>query len=158
MRTILIACVVLTSVSGCASLRDSRVNPKNWFSQTKSAKDDSLIPELSVIQKSRQKVYSGTPVFALTQAHLRHAIGGKILEIHGVMDKIGSYDIKIIQDPDTTDQTLRLVVKSVSPRGAPIGNQAAREFTAATFLTTQELAGWKTIQVQSQSNTIILRP
>ncbi|WP_323764693.1 hypothetical protein [Marinovum sp.] len=160
-KLVLASLVVATSLAGCASVRDSRANPFNWFGQSQSvavapAESDvnTLIPERRAFFGKRDAPpYPGGLVEQVTEMHVRQLAGGALVEVTGVLTSIEGYDVRLLPLEDADPATLSYEFRAIQPRyGAGVGPARARTVTAAIRLTDQELAGVRTIRVVAQGN------
>ena len=157
MRTFVSIVILSLALSGCSSIRNSKVNPLNWFNGETQSTQKSLIPEENMLRRRPKVVYAGIPVYFVTAAALEKTLDGKILRIDAKSDRIGAADIRIEDLPDQGDGILRVVVKAVTPLGAPVGSERAREIAAARFFSQQDLEKYKAIDVNSANNVLRVR-
>ncbi|GGA97143.1 hypothetical protein [Allosediminivita pacifica] len=156
-------------LSGCATVRDSRVNPFNWFGggsgggrvvQSADAAANPLIPQRrnSVLRNDAPEVYPGRPVGQIAELSFEPRPGGAILRVTGVADTPNVFDVRLTraeaaEEPGTVTFTLE-AVQAQGPAGATV---AARSVTAAAWLADQELAGVSEIRVQGARNVQVAR-
>ena len=124
---LLLSTLVLT---GCATVRDSRVNPFNWFGKARSApiaqssaQANPLIPQTSSIfsrKRNSNAVYNGRPVDQITDLTIERVPGGILLRATGLAARQGLYDVQLV--PQNKDElpvdgvlTYRQRAKSLSP-------------------------------------------
>jgi hypothetical protein len=158
MRAVGSIVILSLMLSGCSTIRDSRVNPLNWFKNDEPAARKSLIPEENRILKRNVAPYAGTPVYFVTAAAMEPTLDGKLLRITAQTDRMGAAEVRIEDMADQGDGIVRVVIKAVVPAGAPVGTEANRTITAARFFSAQDLIGLKAIDVNSANNVIRLRP
>jgi hypothetical protein len=157
MRAIGSILILSLALSSCTSLRNSRVNPLNWFKPETSAGKKSLIPQESMLRRKPKVIYAGTPVHVINLATFEPTIDGKILRIAAQTASMGASDIRIETLDDQGDGVMRLVVKAVLPAGAPTGTDKNRAISAARFFSNQDLEKYKTFEVSGANNSIRLR-
>lgn len=169
MRKQVLAMLVVTmSVTACGSVRDSRLNPFNWFGRSTStsvavssdkAAVNPLIPRRnSIFAKKDAPAYAGTLVQAVTDMRVRRVPGGAVVEVTGVFTSQGSYDVRLIKVEDTDPGTLTYEFRALQPRQTTgLGTQLSRTVTAARDLTDQDLAGIRTIRVVAKQNVRTVR-
>ncbi|WP_417525750.1 hypothetical protein [Marinovum sp.] len=160
-KLVLASLVVTTSLAGCATVRESRVNPFNWFGRSQSvevspgeSEVNTLIPERRAFFGKRDAPpYAGELVEQVTELHVRRVGGGALIEVSGVLTSIEGFDVRLIPVEDGDAGTLSYEFRAVQPQyGTGVGNAHARAVTAAVKLTDQELAGVQTIRVLARNN------
>ncbi|KAA8605871.1 hypothetical protein AL036_16950 [Salipiger aestuarii] len=168
--TLSVLIVASIAVSGCATVRESRVNPFNWFGgsssepvaqATGSGGANPLIPEKRgsfFRPDDTEEVYPGWPVGTIDELLIERRPGGAIIRVTGIADRAGPFDVRLTEDaaqsgPSTLAYTLR-ALQSAGPRNAGVN---ARKVTAALWLTEQELAGIQEIRVTGASNALVTR-
>lgn len=160
MNRFAIICLAGSLLTGCSTIKESRVNPMNWFGATATAATtDSLIPTENALTRSRRApAYAGVPIAQLQSVALRNAIGGKILEVQALSARLGASDLRFIDVPNNDPRVREIRLHAVTPTRAGVGTIAARSVTAAKFFTDQDLAGLTKITVLSGTNSISVRP
>ncbi len=153
-------------LTGCSTVRDSRVNPFNWFGgsrsvavQSESAAANPLIPAsrgngLLRINKSAGP-YLGQPINQISELLIERRPGGAILRASGVADRQGPFDVRLLLQPVQTPGTLAYTLSAVQTAGARDASPWSRTVTAALWLTDQELAGIRTIRVTGRTNELV---
>lgn len=134
-------------VSGCAQVRESRVNPFNWFGQD----EEVTVVEPVVVGDPRPLVSQIASVSTDT------APGGVILRVVGVSDQQGYFAGALLPQPSAPGvlaYTFRVVPPPTATR---VSTQASREIVLAVFLSDQSLAGVRQIQVSGATNTRAVR-
>ncbi|AUC55581.1 MAG: hypothetical protein ACU0CC_07520 [Sagittula sp.] len=151
-------------LSGCGGVRESRLNPFNWFGGSTSVRtevraDDPaynpLIPvrEESVFRRKKDESYGGIAVDEVTGLFVERRPGGALVRATGVTRYQGAYDVKLVEvENETTDDTLVYALRAEQYVG-PTGPVSARTVTAATWLTDNELALVRSIVVKARNNT-----
>ncbi|WP_299041644.1 hypothetical protein [uncultured Tateyamaria sp.] len=170
MRLTLPALLVLTlTLSACAAVRDSAVNPLNWFGGSRSepirpdprAETNPLIPQntragLFSSLRDQAEIYVGTPVDQVTDLVIERVPGGAIVRATGIVDQDRVYDIRLTTDNDENipvDGVLTYQLRGVhSDRPTRTLSQRVRTVTAARRLTDQELSEIRVIRVEGRRN------
>ncbi|WP_147104718.1 hypothetical protein [Tateyamaria sp. syn59] len=171
MPKILPALLVATlTLSACGAVRDSRVNPFNWFGGSRSepirpdprAETNPLIPEQTRaplfrnLRGDREVVYVGTPIDQVTDLVIERVPGGAIVRATGVVDQDDVYDIRLTTDSDENepvDGVLTYQLRGIHLAGSSRTlSQRVRTVTAARRLTDQELAEIRVIRVEGRRN------
>lgn len=157
---ILVAALVLTS---CGRIRDSRVNPFNWFGRAESRQIDEtpdknpLIPRRSLLAPSEAQD-NRTPVQQLTSLVIERTPSGAIIRAEGVSARQGAYELGLrpIEDAEVPEDTLRYAFVAYQPQMS-VGTEASRRVVAATQLTNQELLTIRRIEVVGAANVLTAR-
>ncbi|GGX46004.1 hypothetical protein GCM10007385_11890 [Tateyamaria omphalii] len=170
MRLILPALLIATlTLSACAAVRDSRVNPINWFGNSRSgpvqpdprAATNPLIPEtrragLFSSLREQTELYVGTPIDQVTDLVIERVPGGAIVRATGIASEDRVYDVRLTTESDENvpvDGTLTYQLRAVhSDRPTRRLSQRVRTVTAARRLTDQELAEIRVIRVEGLRN------
>lgn len=148
--TIFLALTVALSAAGCDRVRDSKLNPFNWFGQSEEA--PAVIPETA----------SGIPsdprslVAQVVTLEVATAPGGAIVRANGLPPTQGWWDAELVAEnggePVDGVMTYRFVV--AQPIGAkPASTPQSREVTAAAFLSNIDLASISRIVVTGATNS-----
>lgn len=160
---LLISAMTLTA---CGAVRDSRVNPLNWFGQSRSApvvaqevNTNPLIPTKSGLfakRRAEREVYVGNQIDQVTGLVIERVPGGAIVRATGLTKSQGVHSIRLT--PETKDETpvdgvLTYRIEGIQPASAqPIGSEHTRTVVVARTLTNQELRDVRTIRVVAARN------
>lgn len=148
--TIFLALTVALSVAGCDRVRDSKLNPFNWFGRSEEA--PAVIPETA----------SGIPndprtlVAQVVTLDVATAPGGAIVRANGLPPTQGWWDAELVAEnggkPVDGVMTYRFVV--AQPIGVkPASTPQSREVTAAVFLSNIDLEAISRIVVTGATNS-----
>ncbi|MEM9967842.1 MAG: hypothetical protein AAF755_07060 [Pseudomonadota bacterium] len=162
------SCLVLTA---CASVRDSRINPFNWFGRAQSETlvetqetTNPLIPRRSGLfarARAEQDVYQGRAFEQVTDLKIDRTPSGAIIRATGLAARQGIYEVQLTpanDDEIPVDGVLTYRLEGVRPeRNTPIGSPPTREVTAARWLTTNQLQGVRSIRVEGLLNAQVVR-
>ena len=169
-KTILALLASTLLVSACGTVRDSRINPLNWFGPARSApsapeeSNNPLIPQRSGLFARRAvevDTYEGRPFEQITDLTIEPVPGGAILRATGLAARQGIYAVQLT--PATIDETpvdgvLTYRLEGVRPdKPTPQGSRPTREVIAGRRLTDQMLAGVREIRVEGQMNALVSR-
>lgn len=173
LSVLVISALVLTS---CGTVRDSRLNPFNWFGRSQSVpvntsaatgEANPLIPArrsgvtniLGIRTNDSEPIpYAGRPIATVTDLVIERRPGGAILRATGVADMPGPFDVRLVPQPDaSTDGSLSFTLSAEQQPGPRNASVAARSVTVAVFLTDQELAGISDIRVAGRDNIQVSR-
>lgn len=158
IAVLLISALVVTS---CGTVRNSRLNPLNWFGGSESrpvqTSDDAVNPLIpkrraSVFRSQQDDNYAGTALGEVTELVVERRPGGAIIRATAVADYQDAYDLKLVKVPEeSTDTVLTYAFRGLQPRRVQ-GPAASRTHTAAVWLTDNDLLGIRTIQVKGARN------
>ena len=147
MRLPIIAVLVLaTLLGGCARLKESRLNPLNWFGQARPA----TVTTLYVRPEDQRPL-----VAEVTMLKVEPYPGGALVRATGLPPTQGYWEAELVAQP--LDDQGRLVYEfRVFPPPEPLaaGSATSRQITVAAALGTIALQGVKTIVVQGASNAL----
>ncbi len=147
MKLPIIAVVVLaTALGGCARLKESRVNPFNWFGPGRQAEAS----ELYLSPEDTRAL-----VAQVTLLKVEPYPGGAIVRATGVPPTQGYWDAELVAQP--VDEQGRLVYEFRAfppPLPAAAGAPFARQITVAATLSNIELQGVTSIVVQGAGNAL----
>jgi hypothetical protein len=171
MRKTFILLLLSTVLVACGSIRESRINPFNWFGQSRSEaivpveeNTNPLIPRRGGLfsrGRAREAVYQGTPFEQVTDLKIERVPGGAIIRATGLAARQGIYDVQLTpenEDEEPVNGVLTYRLEGIRPeRATPVGAAPTREVTAARALTDQQLRGVRTIRVEGQLNAQVAR-
>lgn len=165
-------CAVLT---GCGTVRDSALNPFNWFGRSQEVPvEQTATAEASnpLIPQQRQGIFARaraaedvrtptTPITTLAELRVERVPGGAIIHARGIDSYANSFEAGLL--PETADESpvdgvLVYSFRRRVPEGTqPGGAEATREITVARFVSDQTLRGVRTIRVEAASNARAVR-
>ncbi|OIQ30216.1 MAG: hypothetical protein BM562_10350 [Alphaproteobacteria bacterium MedPE-SWcel] len=167
MRITLGALLIGTLVlSSCGGWRESRVNPGNWFGQSREARaepivDESLNPLIPQENKERANLLGrrdepedrSLPIAKIMDLRIERTPVGAIVTVVGEAARNGAYDASLVpaetQDAGRLEYTFRVTY----PKSATYsGTAATRTIRAAVSLSNQDLAGVRVIRVVGAEN------
>ena len=171
MRKTLPLILSATLVLGaCASVRESSVNPLNWFGQSRSEpvatveNTNPLIPKKGGLFSNKRKadaIYNGRPFEQVTNLVIERIPGGAIVRATGLAARQGIYSVRLTpanEDETPVDGVLTYRLEGIRPTAqTAIGSKPTREVIAARPLTDQQLAGVRRIRVEGQLNAQVAR-
>lgn len=168
--TILLAASV--SLGACGVVRNSALNPTNWFDRSTSEAikvvDEEpvnlLIPQKSGLfakKSSEEANYDGKPFDEIVDLTIERIAGGAIIRATGRADRQGIYSVRltpVVEDETPVNGVLTYRLEGVKPdANTAVGASATREVTAARKLTDQDLRGVRTIRVEGVRNAQVAR-
>ena len=167
-RSIAASLILVLTLSGCGAVRDSRINPFNWFGGDRAAAPaateepeevNPLIPRERQGLFSRARAdrdeYKGQPVDVIKNLTIERTQNGAIIRATGVARFINTYDVRLQAENDgvPVDGVLNLTLESVAPpRPISSGTERQREVIAAVSVTAQDLEGVNVIRVAGTQN------
>ena len=146
---ILAVLILATALGGCARLRESRLNPLNWFGPSREA----VVTDLYVRPEDPRAL-----VAQVTQLKVEPYPGGAIVRATGVPPTQGYWEAELVAQP--LDENGQLVFEfRVFPPVVPAtaGTPYSRQITVAAALSTIALQGVTTIVVQGSANALSAR-
>ncbi len=155
-----LAALVLT---GCGSVRESRLNPFNWFGGSREVATVSagevnpLLPanQGGVLQRPDQ-VYAGVPIDEILELQIDRTRSGAIIVARGLAARQGPYEVRLTPlDEDETPQDGVLsysfdVIYSAS--NTDVGPEQTRRVTVARSIGNQTLAETRIVRVVGARN------
>ena len=164
-KSVAVVVVLSMTVAGCSGWRDSRMNPGNWFGNSRaearapaptSAQTNPLIPEeTSIFRRGPTKeVYTGTMVDQIVTLDVEKTSAGAIVKATGQTLQQGAFDVRLVpgSDDGPVDGVLTLEMKAIQPTDTPQGPERVRRVTAGYFVTNQDLRAIRNIRVVAERN------
>ena len=152
-KTLPLLLAATLALTACATVRESRINPFNWFGGAEEEVIEAA-PPVDGIEDPRGLVT------ALTDLTVDRAPGGAIITAYALPQTQGYWDTVLIAENDgrTVDGVLTLQFRATPPFDAqPTGTDRSRQITAVIFLSNQDLEFVRTIEVKSQTNILRAR-
>ncbi len=168
-KTLPLILAATLALGACATIRESRVNPLNWFGNATSepveVKENTnpLIPQntgLFARSRAENEVYKGAPFDQVTDLTVERIPGGAIIRATGLAERQGIYQVQLTPEDDEVpvDGVLTYRLEGIRPEGpTPVGSQPTREVTAGVRLTDQQLEGVRQIRVEGARNALVTR-
>lgn len=138
---LLCLCVAL---AGCGGMRDSKLNPFNWFGRSEEVQKVALPKAPQDRRGLVQQVLT---------LNVEETSGGAIIRATGLPPTQGYWDAELVALP--LDESGRLVLEfRIFPpiEKANVGTPPSREVTVALFLTNYKLSQIREIVVQGETN------
>ena len=169
-KTLTVLLVSSLFVTACG-IRDSRINPLNWFGRAQSepiAKEtkpvNPLIPRTNgLFSRSRdeKEAFAGRPFEQVIDLTVERIPGGAIIRATGLAARQGIYEVQLTpanEDETPVDGVLTYRIEGLRPsRRTRVGTQPTREVTAGRQLTDRELRGVTEIRVEALTNALVAR-
>lgn len=164
--TVLIATLTL---SACGTIRDSRVNPFNWFGNARSepverdtrAETNPLIPVADrggLFRSTRDVVeeYRGVPVDQVSGLVIERVPGGAIVRATGISAFDNPFAVRLsptTDDFEPVDGVLTFRLEAERPRRpSRTTSTRVRTVTAGLYLSDRELRDVRVIRVEGERN------
>lgn len=153
-KAILTAVALGVALSGCASMKDSRFNPFNWFGR----RAPEAVPEGEagpVPVAVDPRPLAGE----IVDLKLERIPGGAILRATALPPTQGWWDAALVAAP-AGDGLLVFDLRAWPPKAdeVPEGTRASRTLTVALYLTDNDLAGIGRIVVRGPGSEQSVRP
>lgn len=156
--------IAALGLSGCGYVRDSRLNPFNWFGSAEAreltpeeaaAATNPLIPERSAFA-NKPDTDLRDRIAGLESLAIERIPGGAILRVTGISSSVRSFDVGLRELPGDAG-VARYEMVTYLPEVPATGPVQTRRYTAAVRLSDTELARVRTIEVLSASNALTTR-
>lgn len=160
--------VATLTLSACGTVRDSRLNPFNWFGRSQSQvvvadtreETNPLIPERNqglFDNFRRQEIVIPTnPVDQISDLVIERVPGGAIVRASGITTHRGPFNVLLVpqtEDEVPVDGVLSYSLEAARPASAPQGGpERIRTVTAARHLTDNQLRNVRVIRVAGVRN------
>ncbi|WP_299281951.1 hypothetical protein [uncultured Tateyamaria sp.] len=169
LRTVSIF-VALIALTACATVRDSRVNPANWFGRNepqpvRRSEEPKEVNPLMPVDRGpglfaslrASDEYFGTPIDQVSELVIERVPGGAIVRATAIADIDDVYDVRLIPENDDLepdeDGVLVYQVQGVHPlERRRTTSQRQRTFVVADRITDRKLADIRSIRVEGERN------
>lgn len=147
-RQIVIVIALLGVLGGCSRISESRLNPFNWFGRDRAVE----VQAVDVVTDPRPLVAQ------VINVSIERAPGGAILRAVGLPPRQGYWAPELIETGRANGVVAFHFRLAEPPAPTRVSTQVSREVVVATFLTDQDLAGVREIQViGSQASRAVRR-
>lgn len=147
-KPVLAAMAMVLVLGACGSVRDSRVNPLNWFSRDST---ETLAPRSGWTGQADRRAL--VPV--VSELEVIPTTGGAVVRASGVTATQGWWDVELraLNDARPVDGVLVYEFVVAEPRRATgTSTEASRTVTAGVKLTNSRLVGVRSIVVRGAQN------
>lgn len=149
-KPLLALMVVVLTVSACGRIRDSRLNPFNWFGRSEPVAVQPGGPELA--PDGRRLVAE------VTSLVLDRTAGGVIVRAVGLPPTQGFWEAELVARPIDENGALVYDFRVFPPpREGEVSTRQSREIVVAAFLSNQRLERVSQISVQGERNALATR-
>lgn len=154
-RQVIISGLVLSLLAGCATVKESRFNPLNWFGKSEAVAVDENGQNVTVLKTLAPR--KGYPVFVdtrplapqISELQMVKSASGAIVTATAALPSAGYYDAELVAAPSDRADTLVFDFRLRAPsETVPALSPAQRQITAAKSLSNTEIAGIRTVIVR----------
>lgn len=140
-----LALTLTVALAGCGGLRDSRLNPFNWFGRS--------APAARVVVETGPQVDPRPLVETVTDMQVDAFRGGAIVRATGLNPTQGYWEAELVELPIDENGVLVLEFRILPPiTRADVSTPRSREVTVGTSLSDIKLAKISRIVVQGKTN------
>ncbi|MFZ1661316.1 MAG: hypothetical protein WAT77_05105 [Paracoccaceae bacterium] len=147
---VMTALVLTMTLADCAKVRDSRLNPFNWFGRSRAAQTQTVLAPNEAAD-GRQLIQQVTAL-EVTKTNY-----GAIVQAKGLPPTQGWWKAELKADnrgkPDENGVVTYRFLVFQPPGPTPVSTVQSRELTAAAFLSTVDLDSISQIVVQGELNS-----
>lgn len=145
-RTLLVTLCAVVVVTGCARIRDSKVNPFNWFGGAKQ-EDRFVLPEENADERGLAP--------AILDMKVEKYSGGVIVRATARTPSQGWWDAELVPRPIDENGVLVFDFRIFPPiTQTPVGNDQSRELTAAASVSSVKMESVRKVVVQGETNAL----
>lgn len=151
-RKLPVTLLVLLALASCGTIRDSRVNPFNWFSSGQDVPEDARSDGDTALFDATA-LSDTTLIASIKNVSVAAVPGGIILTATGVAAAQQFHSAELIKVPNDDPSILTFGFQALPPLGpVRIGTETSREIMVATRLTRQDMAGVRILRVIADQN------
>lgn len=158
MRKVVVSVLVLTLVSGCSRISDSRMNPMNWFDRDTSESETTIVqdvpPIIPVDKIPAQPAERRALIENLEAVEVRDVAGGVLVTAQGRIARRGGFNLQLVRE-GVTDGILTLAFRVQYPQTQTAAS--TQLVTVAQFLSEKEMRGVRGVQVRAANGSTIRR-
>ncbi|MCF2872686.1 hypothetical protein L0664_16570 [Octadecabacter sp. G9-8] len=154
LRTTLLSTAVLLTLSGCARISESRLNPFNWFGNSTEVAQSDPAERRPLVPASRttQIVDTRPMVQSITALSVDRTPSGAIVRATGTAPTQGYFNAELVET-GTSNGVLVLEFRAQAPTGFQAqGTPRSREINAGYVIDAATLADIRTVRVQAATN------
>lgn len=153
-RAILWGTVVLITLSGCARLAESPVNPMNWFGNSREVAAPAAQDTRPLTPQNRrvQIVDGRALVQSVSSLSVDRSPTGAVVRATGIAPTQGYFNAQLV-NTGVSNGVLTLEFRAQPPGGfAPEGSARTRQISAAYAIDTATLNAVRSVRVQAATN------
>jgi len=151
-RGIVLGLLLIATAAGCARVAESRFNPLNWFGRGEAVQ--------TVAPAQGQGVDPANLVAQIVSLRIEQVPGGAIVRATGLPPRQGYYDPELVplNRERPVDGVLTYQFRALPPLAATrSGTPQSREVIVGRFVSSQTLAGVRSIRVAGAQNALAAR-
>ncbi|PJE37465.1 hypothetical protein CVM52_06780 [Pseudooceanicola lipolyticus] len=164
MRKSISLILIASLITASCGWRDSRVNPRNWFGNSRDvpvevvdAEANPLIPRQRRGALAREeRPDASVPIASVIELNVEPTTSGAIVHATGIAERQGAFQARLVPDNpelEPTDGVLSFSFRVLYPNQAtPVGSEFSRTIHEAYSLTLDELARIRVIRVVAAGN------
>jgi len=169
MRISLAILLVTSLAVASCGWRESRVNPRNWFGNSRAvAVETEQVAVNPLIPARRRGVFArpesedlSVPIATITELSVEPTNTGAIIVATGVAERQGPYEVRLVPDNDDLtpeDGVLSFSFRVLYPRkGSAAGGEFTRTVRDGYSISTADLDGVRAIRVAAARNALETR-
>ncbi|MDF0602375.1 hypothetical protein P1J78_16675 [Psychromarinibacter sp. C21-152] len=149
-RRVIAALALVGTVAACGTVRDSPINPLNWFGRSERVATDTSNPAADPRPLVTQ----------IADLRLEQVPGGAIVKATGLPPRQGYYDAALLPMNSglPVDGVMHYQLRAFPPQEPTrAGTPQSRELVVGLFVSDQTLAGIRTIRVSAAQNALAVR-
>ncbi len=154
LRATLLGTAVLLTLSGCARISESRLNPFNWFGSSTEAAVTEPAERRPLVPESRRNVEVDGRILvdSITSLNVDRAPSGAIVRVVGVAPTQGFFNAELV-NRGVENGVLILEFRAQAPNRLEVpGTTRSRQISAAYVIDSIDLSGIRTVRVQAATN------
>lgn len=153
-RATLFGTAVLLTLTGCARISDSPINPLNWFGNSRNIAEAAPqdIRPLTPQNRRVQIVDGRALVQSVTSLSVDRSPTGAVVHAAGIAPSQGYFNAQLV-NAGVSGDVLTLEFRAQAPTGPqPIGTAQSRQISAAYTIDLATVSAVRTIRVQAATN------
>lgn len=154
LRATFLGTAVLLTLSGCARIADSRINPLNWFGNSQETPVVAATERRPLVDQSRRTrvVDSRELMQSVESLGIDRTPTGAIVRASGTAPTQGYFNAQLV-NAGIANGVLTLQFRAQAPAGFQAeGGEASRRINAAYVIDTAELAAIRSVRVEAANN------
>ena len=154
LRATLLGTAVFLTLTGCARIADSRINPVNWFGSSTEAPVDASGQTRPLIPENRRTVVidNRTMVQTITSLSVDRTPSSAIVRAVGVAQTQGYFNAELVSR-GVANGVLDLEFRAQAPTALEVpGTTQSRQISAAYVIDRGELAAVRSVRVTAATN------
>ncbi|MBS9718709.1 hypothetical protein ACFFUT_09525 [Pseudohalocynthiibacter aestuariivivens] len=151
--TILLVSAIL--LSGCSRVRESRMNPFNWFGQGERRQAAAVVTPAQQLA-----IEQGNLIAEVTDLRIDPAPGGAIVRATGLALTQGYYNAQLVAQNKgrPVDGVITYFFRAEPPDGRePVSTPQSRQIVVAKFISNSKLETIQQIQVLGAQSSLVSR-